>query len=106
MWNEKIELGNYQEDIVDGEPIDSYIFREVFADKKSVKRSEYYQAANTDLKPELIFVVHSFEYDELNDRIVRYPTGESGKQYNIIRDYEINEDEIEITLTSRLGGDS
>ncbi len=56
--------------------------REVFANKKSIKQSEYYQALSAGLKPEVTFTMHSFEYEA--EKILKY----NGKPYNIIRTFE------------------
>ncbi|MBE6068844.1 MAG: phage head-tail adapter protein [Clostridium lundense] len=98
MWSEAIELGNLVETIEYGEPIQSMVWREVFANKKSVRQSEFYQAANVGLKPEIIFEVHSFEFS--NDEKVRY----KGKEYSIIRAYEKGEI-TELTVTSYTGSE-
>lgn len=101
-WDEVIELGNVTEEIIHGEPVQSVNYREVFANKKSVRQSEFYQATNTGLKPELVFEVHSFEFS--NDEKVRYPAGESGKEYTIIRTYDKGEI-TELTVSSRVGSE-
>lgn len=101
MWNEIIELGNMQEDIVKGEPIQTLVYKELFANKKSVRQSEFYQAAVTGLKPELLFEIHTFEYN--NEQKLRYPAGEDGKVYDIIRTYE-NGEITELTVSSFVGG--
>lgn len=56
--------------------------RQVYANKKSIKQSEYYQALTVGLKPEVTFVIYSFEYS--NERKLTYNT----KPYNIIRTFE------------------
>ena len=96
MWRDIIELGTTTETFVHGEPVQSITYRTVYANKKSVKRSEFYQAAATGLKPELVFEVHTFELS--NDKKVRY----NGKEYAIIRTYEIG-DTTELTITSFVG---
>lgn len=57
----------------------------VFANKKSIRQSEFYQAQTNGLKPELTFEIYSFEYD--NEPKVKY----EGKYYKIIRTYETGE---------------
>lgn len=52
------------------------------AEKRSVTRSEFYLAANTDLKPEIVFDVHSFEYS--GERLLRW----NGRDYSIVRTFE------------------
>jgi SPP1 family predicted phage head-tail adaptor len=100
MWNEVIELGNIHETIEHGEPLQSMEYRKVYANKKSIRQSEFYQAANVGLKPELVFEVHSFEFE--NDEKVRYPAGVDGKVFSIIRTYDKGES-IELTLSSFTG---
>ncbi|MFY9173169.1 MAG: phage head closure protein [Petrimonas mucosa] len=102
MWKELIKLGNLVETIEHGEPIQSYQWREVFANKKSVRQSEFYQAAATGLRPELVFEVHSFEFD--NDEKVRYPAGDEGAEYSIIRAYDKG-DITELTVISHIGSE-
>lgn len=101
MWKDTIELGNLTETIEHGEPVSTMMFREIFANKKSVRQSEFYQAAIVGLKPEIIFEVNSFEFD--NDEKLRYPVGD-GKVYSIIRTYDKGEI-IELTVSSFVGGE-
>ena len=61
-WNDKIELGKVTESVVYGEPIQSVKYTKVFANKRSVRQSEFYAASNLGLKPELMFEVNSHEY--------------------------------------------
>jgi hypothetical protein len=102
MWKDTIELGNMTETIIHGEPVQDMVYRTVFANKMSIKRSEFYMAANTGLKPELVFEVRSLEFN--NDEAVRYPTGEDGKVYSIIRTYDKGEF-TELTVSSRTGSE-
>lgn len=97
-WDYKIELGNYVETIEHGEVIKNLEWVEVFANKKSVRQSEYYEARNLGLKPELVFEVHSFEFD--NFEKIRY----NNREYDIIRVYDKGEI-TELTLTSFTGGE-
>lgn len=96
MWCDIVELGNMTETIEHGEPIQSMEWREVFANKKSVRQSEFYQAAVVGLRPEFIFEVHSMEF--FNDEKVRY----DNKEYSIIRTYDKGE-VTELTVTSLVG---
>ena len=101
MWKYVIELGKTDEVIVHGEPIPTTTWTQVFANKKSVKQSEFYQAAVAGLKPELVFEVNSFEFD--NHDKVRYPATD-GKEYQIIRVYDRGEI-TELTVSSRVGSE-
>ena len=97
MWKDVIELGNMTEIIEYGEPIQSMVYREVFANKKSVRQSEFYQAAVAGLKPELLFEVRSIEYG--SDKKLKY----NSKVYDIIRTYDKGEI-TELTVSSFVGG--
>jgi SPP1 family predicted phage head-tail adaptor len=48
---------------------------------KSVGRSEFYGAATAGLRPEIVFVVHEFEYS--GEREVEF----EGERYKVIRTY-------------------
>lgn len=97
MWNDVIELGKSIESIEFSEVIKKIEWREVFANKKSIKQSEFYQAATIGLKPEILFEVYSVEFNE--DEKVRY----NGKEYSILRTYDKGEI-TELTVT-RFGGE-
>ncbi|MFY9174530.1 MAG: phage head closure protein [Peptococcia bacterium] len=97
--NHIIELGNTSETVIKGEPIKTTTkWRKVFASKKSVRQSEFYQAENVGLKPELIFEVRSIEFN--NDEKVRH----NGVEYAIIRAYDAG-DRTELTVSSHVGGE-
>ena len=95
-WDEMIELGDYVEEIIKGETIKSIKWNKVYANKKSVRQSEFYEARNLGLKPELVFEVHSFEFNNLEK--VRY----KNEEYDIIRVYDKGEI-TEIIVTSFTG---
>lgn len=65
-----------------GDIIETTTERQVFADKQSVRQSEFYQAAATGLRPELMFVVRSIEYNQ--EPKLKY----GDKTYTIIRTYD------------------
>lgn len=102
MWREVIEIGNLVEVIDHGEITETMVYREVFANKKSVRQSEFYQAATVGLRPELIFEVHSFEFN--NDEKLRYPVGEEGTEYSIIRVFDKGEI-TELVVTTHVGSE-
>lgn len=84
-WQYKIDLGNWVETVEHGQPVRSTTWTTVFADKRSVRQSEFYDAANVGLRPELMFVVNAHEY--VGHESVRYPSA-TGSEYDIIRTYE------------------
>lgn len=58
---------------------------------KSVNRTEFYNAAVTGLKPELVFVVHGYEYS--GQAKVKF----EDQKYRVIRTYAPNFEEVELT---------
>lgn len=98
MWREVIELANLMETIVHGEVVKEATYRKVYANKKSVRQSEFYQGASAGLKPELVFEIRAVEFR--NEEYVRF----NGKMYTIVRMYE-NGENIELTVTSFVGGE-
>ncbi len=73
-----------------GDIIETPTEREVFADKQSIRQSEFYQAAATGLRPELMFVVRSIDYN--GEPKLKY----NGKEYTIIRTYDKDGELIEL----------
>lgn len=68
-----------------GDMVESVTKIEVFANKKSVRQSEFYQSAATGMRPELMFEVWTDEYSG-------QPRIEFGSvPYTVIRTYEKNE---------------
>ena len=63
----------------------------VYCDLKSITRVEYYNAASQGIKPEIVFVIHKFEYNEEKEILFE------GKKYKVIRTYSTNFEEIELT---------
>jgi SPP1 family predicted phage head-tail adaptor len=82
-----------------GDPIKVQVKREgIFAEKKSIRQSEFYQAMAAGLKPELTFIIRSCEYNQ-------EPTLEfNNKQYNIIRTYEKEDEFIELVCQGIVNG--
>lgn len=94
MWKDMVTL-RAESSALDAfnRPYKTFLDRKVYANKKSVKFSEFYQASATGLKPELIFQVKSYK----GETYLLY----RGKQYRVIRSYEIG-DSTELTCTSLL----
>lgn len=65
-----------------GDPVEIPVEREIFADKQSIRQSEFYQAAATGLRPELMFVVRTIDYNQ--EPKLKY----NDKEYTIIRTYD------------------
>jgi SPP1 family predicted phage head-tail adaptor len=65
----------------------------VFANKKSVRQSEFYQALATGLKPEIMFEVRTLEYTGQENLIYNL------KEYVIIRTYSKNDEITELVCS-------
>lgn len=98
MWRDVIELGVLEEFESFGEIIERFVYRKVYANKQSVRQSEFYQSASVGLKPELVFEIRSIEFSGAEK--VRY----QGKEYAIIRTYDKGET-VELTVSSFKGSD-
>jgi SPP1 family predicted phage head-tail adaptor len=68
-----------------GDNIYTNTYSQKFANKKSVRQSEFYQAMNNGLKPSLLFEIRSIDYN--NEESLRY----NSKEYTIIRTYDKGE---------------
>lgn len=91
LWRDVISLiGETFTENAMGDTISTPSKREVFANKKSVRQSEFYQAASSGLRPELMFEIRYAEYN--NEDILEY----NGKQYAIIRQFSKNDEIIEL----------
>lgn len=98
MWKDVIELGQQTETIVNFEVSKTWEWREVYANKKSVRQSEAYQAAAIGLKPELMFEIQSGEYEQ-EERV-----SFNGKLYEITRVYDRGE-VTELVCTALAGSE-
>lgn len=86
-WTDVLELITTVRTVSDaGDIIKTPAYREVYANKKSIRQNEFYQAAATDLRPEIMFEIHTVEYE--GESQLRYPVGSAGKVYSIIRTYD------------------
>ena len=66
--------------------------RDVLAEIRSVTRSEYYNALNAGIQPEIVFKL-ALDADYQGEHFLRY----GGKKYRIVRTYLTNDGGIEIT---------
>lgn len=70
----------------------------VFAEKKAVRQSEFFQAHAAGFKPEIVIVVHSFEYH--NEELCELEE----ERFKIYRSYPIGKtDRTELYLTAIVG---
>lgn len=69
----------------------------VLCSLKSVGRSEFYDAAASGLKPEMVFVIHGYEYN--NQQRVEF----EGVKYRVIRTYQADFEEMELVCERVIG---
>lgn len=94
MWRDIIELiatTNSGNPI--GDTVSTPTTKEVFANKKSIRQSEFYQAAANGLKPEIMFEIRAADYNE--EKELEY----EGKPYSIIRTYSASVEFVELICT-------
>ena len=94
MWRDVVQLVRL--DYLNDEYGDQQYIRlpiTVFANKKSVRQSEFYQALATGLKPEIMFEVRSLEYTGQENLIHNF------KEYVIIRTYSKNDEITELVCS-------
>lgn len=85
MWKDVILLGKPEEQPNYEQPDIPNEWRQVFANKKSVRQSEFYQAAGVGMKPELVFEIMSIEYAD--NRYIKH----DDRLYTIIRTYVVGD---------------
>lgn len=105
LWRDVIDLipqivvkNGYGEEVEqDGAPL-----IDVFANKKSVRQSEFYQAHADGMKPEIVFEVMTVDYEEAESRQdegrqmkVKY----NNRVYRLIRPYSANGERTELVCS-------
>ncbi|EHL17393.1 hypothetical protein HMPREF9630_00560 [Peptoanaerobacter stomatis] len=73
------------------------IEKSILCREKSVNRDEFYKAGAQGFKLGYIVIVHSFEYNGEDKAIYK------GKSYDILKTYQTGVDEIELTLSQKVG---
>ncbi|WP_300386568.1 phage head closure protein [Clostridium sp.] len=64
--------------------------RKVLAHITSIKQSEFYQAQANGLKPEITFIIRSFEYK--NEKFAR----QGNRIYKVLRSYDRSDGNVEL----------
>lgn len=108
MYNHELTLISYEttKDEV-GNDIRVPIKREVLCKIKDIGSTEFYNAQVSNLKPEIKFIVHSFEYQGEKEVSLE------GVKYQVVRTYQgdtvdrsdnaLNGEEIELTCERVIG---
>lgn len=97
-FDEDIELGQLIESVVNFEVVKDWVYTPAYATKKSIRQTEFYQAANVGLKPEMVFMLREFEFDN-HERLIY-----KEKTYEIIRVY-VDDGIAELTVTAMTGSE-
>lgn len=74
-----------------GNPIVTENKINILCKKKSIGRTEFYDAATEGMKPEVIFVIHGYEYN--NQQKIEF----EGTTYKVLKTYSVDFEEIELT---------
>lgn len=87
-----------------GNQIETATERQVFCRVRSVSRNEYYQAAQTDLHPEYMFILSNYR-DYEGETELKYTdwTGTT-RRLNILRTYRTENDSLEIIAGEKING--
>lgn len=102
LWRDKVNLISSTNTVNNmGDVIEVPVSKEVYANKQSIRQTEFYQATATGLRPELMFIIHSIDYNQ--ESKLEYPVG-SNKLYTIIRTYEKNGELIELICQGLVNG--
>lgn len=98
MWNNEITL--IAKKIIGQDKLKQNITEEVktklLCRKRSITRSEFYQANQAGIRPSLVVDIHSFEYG--NQELAEF----EGKRYRILKTYSVGLEVLELTLTEKL----
>ena len=81
-----------------GDAVEAETARTVMADRQSIRQSEFYQAAAAGLKPLLMFLIMSAEYQ--GETVLSH----DGKRYHIARTYERPDERTELVCTGLVVG--
>ena len=98
MWSNEITL--IAKKIIGKDKLKQNITEEVktklLCRKRSITRSEFYQANQAGIRPSLVVDIHSFEYD--NQELAEF----EGKRYRILKTYPVDLETLELTMTEKL----
>lgn len=92
--------GDYSQN-ANGEFIPGGESRPVFADLRSVSRSEFFEAGADGLRPE--FQATMFEPDYNGELVARVEIRGAWREYAVYRTYRGSDDTIELYLAERVG---
>lgn len=94
-FDDQIQLVALTHEIVDGFAVEHQTRTEVWADRKSVTRAEYYQATQSGVKADIVFTVNAIDYDGQSVVVC------DDVEYDVIRTYQSELDHIDLTCSRR-----
>lgn len=98
MWNHEITL--ITKTITGQDELKQNLVEEtetkLLCRRKSVTRSEFYQANQAGLRPSLVVDIRSFEYND--EELAEF----EGKRYKVLKTYPVDLEVLELTLTEVL----
>lgn len=89
-------IGYVQDDW--GNWVPGEVERKILCSLKGVTKNEFYSAAQSGMKPELVVVINKYDYQ--NEQKVEF----EGIKYKVIRTFPIRTEELELTC-ERVAGD-
>ena len=99
MWKDVITLRTKRTgQDADGYPTAIYDDIKVYANKKSVTRSEFYASNANGIDLKYVFEIRSEDYDEQKDIIYE------GKEYEVRRAYQKGEGTVELSCSDKAVG--
>lgn len=90
MYNHSLKLIERQYEVVNHQDVPKDIETEVLCKIRSVGRTEFYQAQQAKLNPEIVFIVKAYEYS--GQDTVKYQS----ERYKVIRTYQSDFEEVEL----------
>ena len=92
-YSDRITLRAVSETLTGGAYTASNTDTVVWADRRSVKRQEFYSALAAGRSADIVFAVNADDYK--NQTVVVY----GGLVYSVMRSYQTSPDEVELTCT-------
>lgn len=85
-----------------GNQIETVSERQVFCRVRSISRNEFYQAAQTDLHPEYLFILSNYRDYEGETELTYTDWTGTERRLNILRTYRMESDELEIVAGEKI----
>lgn len=98
MWRDVLDLITVeitQDDV--GGFTEQEFKRTVFANRKSIRSTEFYQAHAVGLRPEITFEIRFFEYQ--NEKRLEF----QGVEYEVLRTFSKNQEMLDLICARREG---